>query len=334
MTKEEKKSKKIITDNRKVTINKREISYQGLALKFENGEDGIFNLIANDKNIIFTPKISITQQDLIDIPYLKLLREAIKSVQIQEKKALGRRRFLLKKQLIEMRQDQYVIKNSFKQPIYCSNGIKSFNSLNIDDKIIITPDGRVQDQSLISLTNPAHISVLLCNYSRLKEDCYDKFYTDGYYLMWDLDNLIERALKDEYPLYYRLLIYKIDKKQNKQIQELLEDEFDIKYSVEYISSLWRKKIPKLIAAAAQQQYLEWYYTQKERGVWKKCSRCGKIKLAHNKFFSKNGSSKDGFYSICKSCRNSKTKKKRDLEKQKNKKEKKESKIIRITKRVL
>jgi len=27
MTKEEKKSKKIITDNRKVTINKREISY-------------------------------------------------------------------------------------------------------------------------------------------------------------------------------------------------------------------------------------------------------------------------------------------------------------------
>ena len=36
------------------------MSYEGLATKFENGEDGIFNLITNDKNIIFTPKISIT----------------------------------------------------------------------------------------------------------------------------------------------------------------------------------------------------------------------------------------------------------------------------------
>ena len=34
---------------------------------------------------------------------------------------------------------------------------------------------------------------------------------------------------------------------------------------------------------------------------------GAIKLAHNKFFSKNSSSKDGFYSICKSCRNKKIK---------------------------
>jgi len=52
----------------------------------------------------------------------------------------------------------------------------------------------------------------------------------------------------------------------------------------------------------------WYYLQKEKGKWKKCSRCGQVKLAHNKFFSKNNSSKDGFYSICKSCRNNKVKK--------------------------
>ena len=41
------------------------------------------------------------------------------------------------------------------------------------------------------------------------------------------------------------------------------------------------------------------------GKWKKCSRCGQIKLAHNNFFSKNKTSKDHFYSICKCCRNKK-----------------------------
>ena len=322
MTKQQKKEKLITTENRKITINRREVSYEGLATKFENGEDGIFNLITNDKNIIFTPKISITQKDLADIPQLRELRAAIKDVQDQEKRATGRRRFLLKKQIIQMRQDQYVIKNSYKPVIYCSNGIKSFNSLNIQEDISVTSEGKVQDKSLISLMNPNHISVLLCNYSRLKEESYDKFYTDGYYLMYDLDNLIEKALKDKYPLYYRLLIYKIDKKQNKQIQSLLQDEFNIKYSVQYISSLWRNKIPKLIAAVAEQEYLIWYYTQKKRGNWKKCSRCGQIKLAHNKFFSKNSSSKDGFYSICKECRNKKTKQKE----QKNK-------IVKVIRRI-
>ena len=61
MTKEEKKSRKINTENRLVTINKRETSLEGLMTKFESGEDGFYNLvIESDKNIILSPKISIT----------------------------------------------------------------------------------------------------------------------------------------------------------------------------------------------------------------------------------------------------------------------------------
>ena len=51
MTKEEKKNKEILTDNRMVTINKRETSYQGLVSKFENGEDGIYNLMIERNNL-------------------------------------------------------------------------------------------------------------------------------------------------------------------------------------------------------------------------------------------------------------------------------------------
>ena len=51
--KQERKKKKILTDNRMVTINKRETSYEGMTESFENGEDGIYGLIANDKNKLF-----------------------------------------------------------------------------------------------------------------------------------------------------------------------------------------------------------------------------------------------------------------------------------------
>ena len=110
-----------------------------------------------------------------------------------------------------------------------------------------------------------------------------------------------------YPLYEKIVEYKIDGLQNIDIQEKIQMEFGIKHSLEYISSLWRNKIPKLIASEAEDQLLDWYYLDQEKGKYKKCSRCGKIKLAHNKYFSKNKTSKDGFYSICKHCRNSKAK---------------------------
>lgn len=305
MDKEERKQKKILTDNRMVTVNKRETSFQGLAGQLENGEDGIYNMIANDKNIIFTPKICITQKDVDEIPALKDLRAAIETVEKQEKAATGKRKFMLKKQLIEMRQDQYVIKNSYRQPMYFTNAIKSFSKTNFDEKIEITKDGEVKSDGLVSFFNPKHISALLCNYSKLKEDAWGKFWADSYFLMEDLDALIERTLKDDYPLYYDLLIYKIDGKQNVEIQALLNEKHGIKHSVEYISSLWRNKIPKLLAEKAQEEYIVWYYTTQEYGKWKKCSRCGQIKLADNRFFSKNKTSKDGFYSICKCCRNKK-----------------------------
>jgi hypothetical protein len=50
MEKQEKKEKRILTKNRMVTVNKREISFEGLASQFENGEDGIYNLVTEDKN--------------------------------------------------------------------------------------------------------------------------------------------------------------------------------------------------------------------------------------------------------------------------------------------
>ena len=302
MEKQEKKEKKLLTENRMATVNKRETSFEGLVSQLENGEDGIYNLITENKNTIFQPKVTITKKDVEEIPYLKQLKEAISAWEAKLKVTEGKDAFIIKKALIEMRKDQYVIKNAYRKPIIPNKLTRSrcLTPLDGEVKMLDDEDGYVYPiPEGVSLLDPVVCSAILCNYSRLKQDSQGEYEKDLWYLMEDFDKLCDQALKD-YPLYDRIVEYKIDGLQNIDIQEKIQMEFGIKHSLEYISSLWRNKIPKLIASTAEDEYLSWYYLR--------CSRCGEIKLAHNKYFSKNKTSKDGFYSICKCCRNSKAKK--------------------------
>ena len=303
MEKQEKKEKKLLTDNRMATVNKRETSFEGLVSQLENGEDGIYNLITENKNTIFQPHITITKKDLEEIESLKQLREAINVWEAKLKVTEGKDAFVIKKALIEMRKDQYVIKNAYRRPIIPTK----LTYIPLDDKTFMFDDDGYPIPEGISLLRPEICSAVLCNYSRLKQDSWGEYDKDLWYLMEDFDKLCDIALKN-YPLYDRIVEYKIDGLQNIDIQEKIQMEFGIKHSLEYISSLWRNKIPKLIASTAEDQYLDNYYLNIKKGKYKKCSRCGQIKLAHNKYFSKNKTSKDGFYSICKVCRNSKAKK--------------------------
>ena len=80
MEKQERKERKILTDNRMMTVNKRECSFEGLVSQLENGEDGIYNLITDNKQIIFQPKISITKKDLEEITVFKIVKRKHKSM--------------------------------------------------------------------------------------------------------------------------------------------------------------------------------------------------------------------------------------------------------------
>lgn len=306
MDKEERRQRHILTDNRMVTVNRRETSFEGLIAKFENGEDGIYGLITEDKNIIFTPKISITDTDVDTVPGLRELRESIEQLEEAFKTAEGKQKYLLKRTIIEQRKQQYMLKSSYYQPINPTNITRGMQEVALDEVITLDADGAISIKGF-SLLNPDHISAVLCSYSKIKEEVWDKFNSDAYYMIIDLERLVDSVLEKDYPIYYDLVIYKIDGKTNDEIQQLLFESYGVKYSAEYLSSLWRKKIPKILAEAAQKDWLYWHFTFEVRGGWKKCSRCGQIKPAHNFFFSKNSTSKDHFYSICKCCRNKKKK---------------------------
>lgn len=314
MEKQEKKEKKILTENRMSTVGKRETSFEGLVSQLENGEDGVYNLLLSEpnKNQLFKPKISITQEDIETIPGLKQLREAIHLWEDKLKRTSGRDAFIIKKALIEMRKEQYLIKQAYQKPIIFK---KVLHGSRPDPKLEDTstvywnyddeedPRNGELTVSGVSLMDPKICSAILCNYSRLKEDSWDRFEGDTWYLMQDFDTISGEALKDA-PYYTRLVECKIDGMQNNEIQLTLQKEFGIKHSPEYISSLWRNKIPKMIAAVATENFLSWYYETYNLPM-KRCSKCGQFKPAHNVFFSKNKSSKDSLYSICKECRNKK-----------------------------
>ena len=307
VSKEEKKQHLFMTDNRLVTINKRETSLEGLIEKFENGEDGIYNLMTNDKNILLTPKISITEEDIAEIPGLRELREAIDAVEQQFKTATGKRKYQLKKQLIEMRRDQYVLKSIFKQPRKMASSSRGSSKIDLYEERWVDESGEPQSKGLVTLFNPDHVAAILRNYNGLKLETAGKYWDDFFYLMEDFDTISKRALEQREPFLWDLMQLKLQGKSNIEIQAALESKHGVRHSVEYLSSLWCKKIPKLIAEREKLDFLVYYYTsvKPEEAKWKKCSKCGQTKLAHNKFFSKNNTSKSGFYSICKECRNSK-----------------------------
>ena len=186
MEKQERKEKKILTENRMTTVNKREMSFEGLASQLENGEDGIYNLMNENKNQIFQPKITITKKDLEEIEPLRQLREAIDTWEARLKVTEGKEAFMIKRAVIEMRKDQYLIKDAYRKPIVAKSIINSKHEIEIDEQITLDENGFAVPGG-VSLVDQKVCSTILCNYSKLKGECEGKFYGDLYFLMESFD---------------------------------------------------------------------------------------------------------------------------------------------------
>ena len=116
MEKEERKERTILTPNRLVTVNKRETSFEGVLSKFETNKDGIYSIMNEDKNVILSPKMSITAKDIEEIPFLKQIRESIKRL-----RAIPNRNYIIQQAIIDLSQTQYIVKDAYLKPIGSKN---------------------------------------------------------------------------------------------------------------------------------------------------------------------------------------------------------------------
>ena len=123
----------------------------------------------------------------------------------------------------------------------------------------------------------------------------------------DFENALFEALKDN-AIFQLIVEAKWSGLENKDIVKEIDLDFGVTYTPEAISNIFCNKIPKMIAETYYDMFLDWWYLEKEKGTYKTCSCCGQTLLAHPRFFNRNSTSRDGFYSQCKKCRAEKRKK--------------------------
>ena len=100
---------------------------------------------------------------------------------------------------------------------------------------------------------------------------------------------------------YRLIIeMKSENWRNEDINNELRRRGLKTFSVNYISTIYKKRIPKLLAQAVEAHY-ELALALDQPDEWKRCSKCGKLLHLDSNHFRRLGKSKDGFVGSCKRC---------------------------------
>lgn len=222
--------------------------------------------------------------------------------------------------LIDVRRHQFYLKDSYKPQIFpnrVAHTTQGRIDWNSDSKYLIkktqqatggkgniilwtydTTDWHIVRKHTFDETNPDHIYQTLKLYSKLKQDSETDFNGDIKYILWTIEENIERA--NLTPSRKLILERKIDGWTNKRICDELREKFQISYGVNYLSTIWKKEICVQIANAAKNFYEQWKFKDQPQ-MWKKCSYCGVKKLRTTDNFTRKGTASDGLSARCKVC---------------------------------
>lgn len=264
---------------------KEEATMKELTPNSESTEFAVFKMEKNYKKEI---KDKVTAEDVKKYPEVKAYIDAY-NINLAEYKALGKkesltneeskRKYYLKKTLSSLKVDALDTKLAFERPIKWKQALKDNGCPNWD---------------YIDLMDREHIKCLL--QIPLNEDLQN----DLACIRTDLESLIERTKftdrqKEVLDLWIRDVPISKDKyRGGKGIAEIL----GIKHST--VLTILNQAIDCIINTYIE-ELEDWYYLNINKGEYKKCSKCGEVKLVQR--FDKKG--KQGYQSRCKKCRKEK-----------------------------
>ena len=229
------------------------------------------------------------------------------------------RGYYLRHLLIDLRKEQYHLKEIFKPVIHfnacldsepqqidwsCDTGY-AMEPLTVrlaDGKIVY--DGpedwtwREVAKHDVDLTDPKHIYAILDNYSLLKAAVAETPYSHTTYLLKAVELLIDKAHLS--PTRMHILIRKIDHAPNDIIVKELQENYGVSYAINYISTIWTKEICPQIAEAGTIDRDE-MIAANDAKRWKVCTKCHTRKLRDSRFFPKKRNTYDQLAPVCRQC---------------------------------
>ena len=162
----------------------------------------------------------------------------------------------------------------------------------------------------LKLTDPQTIRVLLLGSEDLRANLpimsiENKEIVET--LLAYLDYYIEKS--EFAPFLSFILKAKIKKMSNMEILKILQKDYGMEYkNANYISTIFTRRIIKVIADQAQRHYNLIEYITMGKNVFKKCSVCGLWLPRNTEYFTKRNGTSDGFFSSCKKCKRGSVKK--------------------------
>lgn len=303
------------------------------------------SMLKKEKNIYKKIKPSIDREKCKDIPGMKELWEAIDKLDRQLKLAKGevepeegetipqydsKQLYHLNHQLIELRNQQYMLKDSAFPEMTAAKNYGSFYVSPIEKEMNypVFPCGTMRSEHDRDFVNPTlsrrefkanveeeieelkkahkpyisfldkeHVYQLCLNYYQIKEQAEKNPDSPLNNLLWTLDFYIEKANLSE----QQMLIVEAKKHGllNKEICELLMEKMGIYHQENYISTIWNK-VCQLICNAADLNYDEWC-CKDYKPAWKKCNCCGQLMLRDPRNFVRKAKAQDGLTNRCKKC---------------------------------
>lgn len=249
----------------------------GLDMTYGEGEKEVFPIFQLPKNFKKVKDLKIEKSDFEKYPpmkdyynfynYLKEESNRLWCCKGLEKKDLVRRG-KIKKLLPEVKKDMLEIKKQLQMPIIWKaplkdNGSADYDELDMFDKNVVKELLRVHKQ--VDLQDD-----LSC-------------------ILVDLENLINKI---EFTKRQREVL---DMWSNGLTTDTIAKELNLKPQT---ITCCLNSIVDLIVKQYEEDYENWYYLNIRKGTYKKCNKCGEIKLISQ--FDKNG--KKGLKPMCKKCR--------------------------------
>ncbi|SLN05629.1 hypothetical protein FM106_31130 [Brachybacterium faecium] len=141
------------------------------------------------------------------------------------------------------------------------------------------------DLTLLNMNDVETYKLLLKEYSKLHESAAKDIDSELKWLIWELDDLIDRTVKNDTE---RLIIEGL-----KQGMSQVEISRGIDKDNKYVSSFLSESFPIKLLSVHKKVMDEYVYTYRVRGKFKTCKGNGKVYLATDRYFQKDKKGKFG-----------------------------------------